>query len=326
MFTNDHEHMVEDICYEDAHIEQVMSTIKTNFPTFFEQFLRTRESNMPKEYIDVLRDRFMVDDSGKQLVFDEKIAFAELMHMAVNEFNSDRLSYQDLFNEDALEEYEDDPQLFKSKALANETPIIRKTLQNRLAKELDKFRAAFNKASAHVLLQVVERVANFAKNYIANIYDKANFDEKTQYKDFQFAVLDSEDYTVHGVIGGGIRSIFLYKNYPAVFPYRGRMNLWALWFLVGQKTFGCKMDSEFLMIDRSKNVTQQNYFYPYELFSFYALQIFLLIKKEAMRLGVALNYEYRFVYVDAFLNFIANQNIGKINFLSSKDQGDDYVL
>ena len=57
MFTNDHEHMVEDICYKVAHMEQVMSTIKTNFPKLFEQFLRTRESDMPKEYIDALRDR-----------------------------------------------------------------------------------------------------------------------------------------------------------------------------------------------------------------------------------------------------------------------------
>lgn len=326
MYTNDHEHMVEDICYKVAHMEQVMSTIEANFPKLFGQFLRTRESDMPKEYIDALRDRFMVDDNGKQLVFDEKIAFTELMKIAINDFNSDRSAYKDLFNEDALEEYEEDPQLFKSKALANETPIIRKTLQNRLAKQLDKFRIAFSKASAYDLLQVVKRVANFAKNYVANIYDQAHFNTIAYYKDFQFTELDGEDYTVHGVIGGGIRSTFLYKNYPEVFPCRSRMSVWALWYLVDKKTFGCRMDSEFLMIDPDKNITQQNYFYPYELFSFYALQIFLLIKREALRLGVELNYEYRFVYVDAFLNFIADQNIDAINYLSSKDSGDYYEL
>ncbi len=326
MFTNDHEHMVEDICFKITHIEQVMNTIETNFPKFFDQFLRSRESDIPKEHIDILRDRFMVDDSGKRLVFDEKSAFSELMQIAINDFNSDRSAYQGLFDEDALEEYEDDPQLFKSKALANETPIIRKTLQNRLAKELDSFRGAFNKASAHDLLLVVTRVAHFAKNYVENIYDRANFDKIIFYKDFQFTELDGEDYTAHGVIGGGIRSTFLYKNYPEVFPCRSRMSVWALWYLVDKKTFGCKMDSEFLMIDPDENVTQQNYFYPYELFSFYALQIFILMKKEALRLGVELDYQYRFVYVDAFLNFIANQNIAAINYLSSKDQGDSYAL
>ena len=103
------------------------------------------------------------------MVFDEKIAFTELIKIAINDFDSDRSAYRDLFNGDALEEYKEDPQLFKSKALANETPIIRKTLQNRLAKQLDKFRIAFSKASAYDLLQVVKRVANFSKNYVANI-------------------------------------------------------------------------------------------------------------------------------------------------------------
>ncbi len=120
------------------------------------------------------------------MVFDEKIAFTELIKIAINDFDSDRSAYRDLFNGDALEEYKEDPQLFKSKALANETPIIRKTLQNRLAKQLDKFRIAFSKASAYDLLQVVKRVANFSKNYVANIYDQAHFNTIAYYKDFQF--------------------------------------------------------------------------------------------------------------------------------------------
>ncbi len=80
------------------------------------------------------------------------------------------------------------------------------------------------------------------------------------------------------------------------------------------------------MIDIEKNSTQQNYFYPYELFSFYALQIFLLIKNEAARLGVKLDQKYRFVYVDAFLTFIAEKNKNTIDYLSSQCKEDAYVL
>ena len=84
------------------------------------------------------------------------------------------------------------------------------------------------------------------------------------------------------------------------------------------------MDSEFLMIDLKKNSIQQNYFYPYELFEFYALQIYLLIKEAAKLLGVEVNSEYRFVYVDAFLSFIALEHIQEINYLSALNVEKSY--
>lgn len=325
MFTKDHDRMVEEKCYTLKHMEKVFKKIADNFPIYFDKYLKSQESNIPEDSIDKLRDKFMVDSYGKQLVFDEKRAFQELTQEAIIDFEKDIEGYQDLFDKDALEEYKDDPQEFKSRALKIETTIIRRTIQNKYAKELDKFRAAFNRANANELLNVVTRLADFSKNYATNIYDRNTFEQILNYRDFGFSVLDTEEYTAHGVIGGGIKSTMLYKNYPEIFPCRSRMSLWALWYLVDKDTFGCSMDSEFLMIDIDKNFTQQNYFYPYELFAFYALQIYLLIKKQADRLHVSLNVSYRFVYVEAFLNFVANQHISAINELSTRYQEDAYV-
>jgi len=42
------------------------------------------------------------------------------------------------------------------------------------------------------------------------------------------------------------------------------------------------------MIERKKNITQQNYFYPYDLFGFYALNIYLMLKKEAEKADLCL--------------------------------------
>lgn len=325
MYTKEHNKMVEDKCYTVIHMQKILDKITGNFDAYFDKFLKSRQSYIDDEKIDKLRDRFMVDSKGKQLVFDATRAMDELFQQAIKDFEKDRQGYLSLFDEEALEEYEDDPQQFKKRALKIETTIIRKTLQNKHAKELDKFRSAFSRAEATNLLNVVTRLAKFSQYYVKKIYNADTFEQTICYKDLKLSILDTDDYTAHGVIGGGIKSTMLYKNYPEVFPCRSRMALWALWFLVDKEKFGCAMDSEFLMIDTIKNFVQQNYFYPYELFAFYALRIYLLIQAKAEELRVKLNKAYRFVYVETFLNFVATQHIEVINELSTKYEEQAYV-
>lgn len=325
MYTSDHEHMVEDECFQVKHIQKVLDKIKENFQGYFDKFLESQQSHIPQDRIDTLHDRFIVDSEGKHLVLDRSRACRELFEEAISDFEKDKKAYVDLFDQELLEEYEDDPQQFKSRILKIETPIIRRTLQNMYAEQLDKYRAAFARANAVDLLTVVSRLSKFSEDYLQNKYNAETFEDIVYYKDFNLTVLDTEEYTVHGVIGGGIKSTMLFKNYPDVFSSRSRLAVWALWYLVGKQKFGCKMDSEFLMIDLKQNSVQQNYFYPYELFEFYALQIYLLIKNAAKRLGVEVNSAYRFVYVDAFLSFIALDHIQEINDLSKSSTENSYV-
>lgn len=325
MYTSDHEHMVEDECFQVKHIQKVLDKIKENFQGYFDKFLESQQSHIPQDRIDTLHDRFIVDSEGKHLVLDRSRACRELFEEAISDFEKDKKAYVDLFDQELLEEYEDDPQQFKSRILKIETPIIRRTLQNMYAEQLDKYRAAFARANAVDLLTVVSRLSKFSEDYVQNKYNAETFEDIVYYKDFNLTVLDTEEYTVHGVIGGGIKSTMLFKNYPDVFSSRSRLAVWALWYLVGKQKFGCKMDSEFLMIDLKQNSVQQNYFYPYELFEFYALQIYLLIKNAAKRLGVEVNSAYRFVYVDAFLSFIALDHIQEINDLSKSSTENSYV-
>ena len=325
MYTSDHEHMVEDECFQVKHIQKVLDKIKENFQGYFDKFLESQQSHVPQDRIDTLHDRFIVDSEGKHLVLDRSRACRELFEEAISDFEKDKKAYVDLFDQELLEEYEDDPQQFKSCALKIDTPVIRKTLRNLYAEQLDKYRAAFARANAVDLLTVVSRLSKFSEDYLQNKYNAETFEDIVYYKDFNLTVLDTEEYTVHGVIGGGIKSTMLFKNYPDVFSSRSRLAVWALWYLVGKQKFGCKMDSEFLMIDLKQNSVQQNYFYPYELFEFYALQIYLLIKNAAKRLGVEVNSAYRFIYVDAFLSFIALDHIQEINDLSKSSTENSYV-
>jgi hypothetical protein len=102
------------------------------------------------------------------------------------------------------------------------------------------------------LLNVVINFCYFGKEYYNNFYDENTYDKINNYSDLNMSILDTEGYTVYGVIGGGIKSQMLYKVFPAVFSNRSRYALWAMWYLTDKLKFECKQDSEFLMIDLKK--------------------------------------------------------------------------
>ncbi len=136
-------------------------------------------------------------------------------------------------------------------------------------------------------------------------------------------VFDSDDCTAYGVIGGGIKSLMLYKIYPSAFPSRSRNALWSMWYLSKKKVFDCKSDSEFLMIDLNKSITQQNYFYPYELFSYYAYEIYKLLNAEAEKMNVGITPGYRYVIVDSFFDYVAGEHQSEITLLTSQVKEND---
>ena len=206
--------------------------------------------------------------------------YKRIIREAIDDFEKDRNAYIELFDEEALEEAEYDPSSFKSKTLKYECPIIKNTLFSN-AKELGKYKRQYSISDPNELLQVVQTLSQFGEKYQNDVYDPKTYEDAKQYEDLRLENMDTEAFTVYGVIGGGIKSHMMYKVYPNTFPNCSRNAIWALWYLTDKKTFGCKTDSEFLMIDVGKSFTQQNYFYPYKLFAFYAFEIYKLLRDKA---------------------------------------------
>ncbi|MDD6214824.1 MAG: hypothetical protein PUB42_06555, partial [Firmicutes bacterium] len=190
-----------------------------------------------------------------------------------------------------------------------------------------KYRYEFSIADPEKLLHTVHNLLDFANEYMSEIYDEDDYEYARFYDELNMEDLDTEDYTVYGVIGGGIKSHMLYKLYPSVFPNRSRNAIWALWYLTNKANFGCSMDSEFIMIDVDKSIVQQNYFYPYELFAFYALAIYNLLNDKAKKMDVYIDPAYRYVVVDVFLNYVADEHSEEISLLKSqiRDGGLGYA-
>lgn len=327
MYRHQEERSVEAVCYEQKHIEKVLDIIKTKFPEYFNDFIMLEAGyGVSEQDIQKIAEKLGVQKVKSKKNIDIPKKFKNIIAEASQEFEKDREKYIAIFDQEALEEYEDDPQYFKSTVLKKECPIIHHTLFS-TAKELDKYKRDFNISDSNELLTVVSNLFNFAEDYYDNFYEEKAYDKIDWHEGLEISDLDTDDYTVYGVIGGGIKSHMLYKVYPAVFPNRSRDAIWALWYLTDKKTFDCKQDSEFLMIDVDKCITQQNYFYPYELFTFYAHQVYQMLKQKADESNVYLDPENRYIIVDAFLTFVAAQHEDEISFLKQqiKDGGFGYA-
>ncbi len=327
MYTKMDNSGVEDVCYEQEHIDKVLAEIKKNFDEYFMRFLdSTGGKGVSLEDIQGLQKKFGIEVKLEKKNSDLANNYKTIIREAVDDFEKDRKDYKEIFKQEELKDLDEDADGFKSKTLRNECPIIRKTLANKRAKELDKYRASFSQADADWLLSVVYNLCVFGDEYQEK-YDPDTYEDAQTYQDLEMELLDTDDYTAYGVIGGGIKTHMLYKVHPAIFPNRSRSAIWALWYLTNKETFGCKTDSEFLMIDLSKNIVQQNYFYPYQLFAFYAFEIYKLLRDKATEYDAYIDPDYRYVIVDAFLEYIAMEHDSEISFLKSqiKDGGMGYA-
>ena len=310
---------IEDNCYDQEHVDEVVEEIRNNFDEYFSSFIETESGkDISTDDFEKLKKKMGVtgtDNKKKSRTWGQ--SYKNIIIESINSFEGDRDKYIEILNEESLEEYEDDQASFKAKTLKNECPIIHSTLFNKRAKELDKYRVQFSIAGPANLYEVVKTLSEFGTEY----EEKCNpdtYEDIETYEKLGMGPMDTDGFTVYGVIGGGIKSHMLFKVHPAVFPNRSRSAIWSLWYLTGKKKFGCTMDSEFLMIDVEKSIVQQNYFYPYELFAFYAFEIYKILRDKATELGVYIDTEYRYVIVDEFLNFVANQHDEEISFMKSQ--------
>jgi hypothetical protein len=163
------------------------------------------------------------------------------------------------------------------------------------------------------LLNVTKAIVNFGIEYSQH-FSEVDYHQFKSVEDFGLSDLtNDEKYTSYGAIGGGIKSRFLYMLYPAIFANRGQNAIWALYFLAGRSECEFADGSEFLIIDTNilnkagNYLTNQNYFYPYDLFSYYAFEILKMLRQACLKEGFKLNEQYRYVYLDAFLDFVAEE-------------------
>ena len=265
--------------YETAHIASVLDAIQHNFPKYFSK----------------LQD-------SKQL-FDDAIKVHEKEYPA----------YQNYLDLEALDEFEADPNAFKRETRAN-CPIIRRCLMSQ-DEIMKSYKVSFAGVDGQDLLHTIYNVAVFGQEY-SESFDHRKHESSKSYKTLGLTELADETYSCIGVVGYGIQSTLLYSLYPHAFAHRSQNAVWSLFFLSGRQDFGLGEEgSEFLMVRPQYGTCEQNYFYPPELFGYYALQVYRMLKDADPSLKKMFNREYRYTYLDVFFDHVANIHREDINAL-----------
>lgn len=311
---------LDNFCYEANHIEKVFNEMKKNFQTYFESYIESRAGRIVTyETIESLRGEMNI--TSNHLTVDKskyQKNLEAIKDFAIKEFNKDIEDYQELFDLDTLKEYEEDPAGFKND-FKKDCSMIRKTLNSK-DKSLDQFKIKFKMCNPNYLLEVIKNIVSYLDEYPRK-WEGYDYDGDYSIQDLledllEQSVFDAEGYRVDGVIGGGIKSYIAHKILPQYFPHRSREAIWALWYLVDKKDFGCEQDSEFIMVLTDKVVTHQNFYYPYKLFGIYSYLIYRLLLEKYVELNVYLPENYRYVFVNDFLKFVANYHANEISDLT----------
>ena len=287
-----------DLIRQPDHIAKVWSVIDASLPQYWDGFV---ESVGPS-------------DSAAQPA--DGPGLAHLFEKAVQDYEKEAPKYRRFFDLEDLDEYHDDPNAFKQ-ALSRDVPIIANTLRNRRT-ELKEWQKSFRLARAKDLLAVFESVLDFIgewrESHPIDQYIRLAFESEPS--GFGLDPLDDDEtMVIANVIGMGIKSMVLFHLDPERLPRRGQNGLYGLYFLSKMQDFGLPSgSSEFLMvndINRTSDgsmVMDQNYWYPYGLFSLYSLRVYNWVETRCEEAGIALDSRQRFVYSERFFDAVCTQH------------------
>lgn len=302
------------------HIVRVWATIEEALPHYWTKFIDdARESDAASK----LAAAF----GGKVRSKPEAVssALSRVFEKALTSYDKECEKYHRFFDAAAMEEYFDDPNAFKQ-MLSKDVPVIANTLRNRRA-ELKEWQMAFRACSSRDLLQVFGNVMDFTAQWLED-HPTAAYAAYDTPEVFELDPLDDDD-TMHkeGVVGMGIKSIILYHLDPQRLPARGRHGLYGLYFLSDRQHIGLpSKSSEFLMVNDlnptpdGSIIMDQNYWYPYGLFSMYALRVYRWIAARAADDGFRLAEASRYVYTERFFESVCAQHQADLHTMRAHER------
>lgn len=301
------------------HIQQVWAKIEAALPHYWDGFVERSAAARPAAK---LAERFGSGPAGPPAVAS---VLAPVLAAAVEEYETAARKYRDFFDDESMEEAADDPGEFKS-ALAKEVNIFSSTLNQRRP-ELQKWQRDFRGSRPKELLAILTNMLDFRTDW-ADAHVEAAYAGHDDPVDFALDPLDDdENLRLANVVGMGIKSIILYHLDASRFPKRGREDLYGLYFLSGKEHFGLpSRTSEFLMINdrepapNGSFIMEHNFWYPYGVFSVYAMRLFRWMDRRMRDAGAGLDPAVRHVFVQRFLHDVCSRHVEDMKVMRAHDR------
>lgn len=277
-----------DLIRQPDHIAKVWSAIDASLPQYWD---RVVESVVPSKLGSVPATE--TNAQSKKVPSVTGPFLAHLFEKAILDYEKDAPKYRRFFDLETLDEYHDDPNAFKQ-MLSRDVPIIANTLRSHRT-ELKEWQRSFRTARAKDLLAVFESVLDFIDEWGESHPVDQYIHQASESDPSGFGLDpldDDETMFIASVIGMGIKSVVLFHLDPGRLPRRGRNGLYGLYFLSKMQDFGLpSRSSEFLMVNDinptpdGSMIMDQNYWYPYGLFSLYSLRVYNWIEKRCEEVG-----------------------------------------
>ena len=300
-----------DLIRQPDHIAKVWSVIDASLTQYWDSFVESVVPSDPAAHLateSTAPSQTVPGASGAVL--------ACLFEKAIHDYEKEAPKYRRFFDLEALDEYHDDPNAFKQ-VLSRDVPIIANTLRSRRT-ELKEWQRSFRTARANDLLAVFESVLDFIGEWGVSHPIDQHIQQAYESEPSGFGLDpldDDETMFIANVIGMGIKSTVLFHLDPERLPPRGRNGLYGLYFLSRMQDFGLPSgSSEFLMVNDinptsdGSMIMDQNYWYPYGLFSLYSLRVYNWIERRCEEAGVTLDFRLRFVYSERFFGAVCAQH------------------
>lgn len=305
------------------HIEKVWQSIERNIPIYFQKMIEGNDELLALKESGSFKIKKPAPDVRKRL--------SEIFEDGLNYYQKEDNKYKKFFDVDSMQEFEDedDPKAFKS-ALSTKVPVILKA-RNSKREMMHEWQTRFATSKAADVYAIFFNLINFMHDFI-NDTDETDYALYNDVSDLDRLIVlnDDDDYNVPGVIGMGIKSSVLYFLNPKYFLCANKNTLYGFYFLSDCESFRLPSGSnEFIMINdlrRERNnrnmLIDQNYWYPYDLFTLYGLRSYRLLEQLCLSYKYKLSEEYRFVHLNTFMSHIWDMKIEVINTMTGGDQED----
>ncbi|GAB4381664.1 MAG: hypothetical protein Kow00121_40740 [Elainellaceae cyanobacterium] len=308
-----------ELIYRPEHIEKIEELIEKNFDIYFRKLLDSAKENDSLEKLKSKWGKRFSQKSDAEII---KTLFAQ----QIDEYEKEAESYRKMFKSERFEEYRYEENNFKKYLIAG-SPVIKNSYHSR-AEELSEWQKSFAKTSSVDLLDIFQNLIEFATDYSGS-YEEDRYENYSSADDFDFDEIEEENYGILGVVGMGIKAVTLYHLYPQIFPRRGKLDLFGMYFLTDKAFLRLPTKtSEFIMVNDKANGKEgiykvdQNYWYPYGLFAAYAMKLYRMIARRSEELGAPLDQRYRYVYVNTYLENICACHASDIQTLTQSSSLD----
>lgn len=261
-----------------------------------------------------------------------------LAYLANVVIENDRLNfkYHTIFSKTQIASYKSNPKAFKDICLKKDCDLIRTTLKAKTA-ALNEWKMKFHASKPEVMFDTFANFLEYADKYNLEITED-KMAAISEIYDITFDKMDQKGCYKSGVVGYGVVSNILGHMYPRVFPGEYRSGIFALHFLsdgnrMVEEIAMPSETSEFVMVKdnvRTKTgiiETEHNFFFPYFVYTMYALNIFRKIEialKE--KYDIEFDCNYRYLLTNDFFSYVVGRHREEIKTLTGNDDIYKYKI